>query len=185
MWVTLSWHQTKTKKTVSSIWRRGTKLLLLPTSSGLVDETLRQRKCEVSLWNPSEDCVGSTASYISYNISHLRRLCGVISGRSLPLHSPDSVWIATKWNLRGRYVARSSPDLTNHVPSTNRRTNHGGESQTHSRLLPDWWRQSLTLLSPFLCLCSGFSWKKWESNRNQPLSNTFSTCSVKADLHGN
>lgn len=55
-----------------------------PTSSGLVDEALRQRKKiqrEKSLWNPLADSVGSTASYISPQIRLLSSLRGVKSGR--------------------------------------------------------------------------------------------------------
>lgn len=61
--------------------------------------------------------------------------------------SPDSVWIATKWNLQGNYVVRARSDLTNYVARTDRRTNQRAERQTLSWLLPDRWRQWPTLLS--------------------------------------
>lgn len=60
---------------MSSIWRRGTKPLLLPTSSGLVDEAFRQRKCE-----PLKPLGGLRRKHSELYFLQLRlprRVCGV------------------------------------------------------------------------------------------------------------
>lgn len=106
-----------------------------------------EKNMMLSRWNPSEDSVGSTASYISHKSftfeAYVMLKVAVIHHFTLPTPSE----LRTKWNPQERYVASSYPYLTNHVECTNQRTNHWGESRTRSRLLPDCWRQSQTLLS--------------------------------------
>lgn len=152
------------KERLSSIWRRSSGLRLLPTPSGW--RTLSSEKTEDCFLNHSKDSVGSTASYISYKSTAFES-SDAWRGFNNHLLPPDSVWIATKWNLQEDYVARACSNLTNHVPSTDTRTNQEAGSQTLSWLLPDRWRQSPTLLS--FVSTRGFSEEKWKNNRNKTL----------------
>lgn len=143
----LSWHQTKTKKLWAQYGDDSQNCFSYRLPRAWSMKPFVRKNIMLNRWNPSEDSVGSTASYISHKSftfeAYVMLIVAVIRHFSLPTPSE----LRTKWNPQERYVASSYPDLTNHVECSNQRTNHWGENQTRSCLLPDCWRQSQTLLS--------------------------------------
>lgn len=82
-----------------------------------------KKKCKERLGNPSKDCLGSTASCISYKSVAVVPFSCQLSLRMSYL-PPFSVWIATKWNLQQSYVAHSLAVLTNHRQAAKPTANH-------------------------------------------------------------
>lgn len=139
------------------------KCLVLPTSSGFAVEAFFPKIYIESLWYHSADYVESTASYVSYKSATLWGLCLYQWPQKSHFSTPSL--IATKWNLRYRYVVCSRRQLTNHVPSSISSTNQREETQTHSWLLPS-LMTSITdppLLS-FVGARAITSCEKWEND---------------------
>lgn len=152
------------------------KQLLLPTSSGLVDEALRQRKKiqrEKSLWNPLADSVGSTASYISPQIRLLSSLRGVKSGREDATSLSRLRLICNKMEstaeICSSFLPRSDQSGAEYVANGQSPKRQPDAFTAVARLVT-----SITDPPPLLPFVGarGISWEKWENNRKRPLSNT-------------
>lgn len=143
----LSWHQTKTKKLWAQYGDDAQNCFSYRLPRAWSMKPVVRKKYDAkslkSLWGL---CGKHSELYFPQILTfeaYVMLKVAVIRHFTLPTPSE----LRTKWNPQERYVASSYPDLTNHVECTNQRTNHWGESRTRSRLLPDCWRQSQTLLS--------------------------------------